>query len=131
MWMFLKRMKYRIFVISALAATFNSWANATIFASSGLERAFKRWKHGHIYKNYPQCMGYDTAFETNWESGQLSRESSERLGQIFVMADREIKGGVTRPVLEQILGEMDRKPKSPKAGTDSLSFKDYVQELEL
>ncbi len=48
-------------------------------------------------------MGYATALETTWEPKSLSRQSTEQLSDLFVKLDRELKGGVSRSLIEKSL----------------------------
>jgi len=57
-FMFLNRIKFRIFVLVSLGTLFNYWGNLLGIASSRLERVFKKYKKRWIYKYNRSAMTY-------------------------------------------------------------------------
>lgn len=52
-------------------------------------------------------MAWQSAYDSIWEPKSLSRQSTERLGELFVSLDRELVGGVSRQLLNQAFKSMD------------------------
>ena len=100
--MFLWRKRIRFTGVFILASSFTLWGNGIILVSSKIERTFKRYKRAWILKNSPWCMGWQTALDTVWEPKTLSRQSTDKLGELFVRLDRETKGGLTWTHLNSI-----------------------------
>lgn len=48
-------------------------------------------------------MAYQTALDNSWEPKQLSRVSTEKLSEMFVKLDRELKNGVSREIVTDVL----------------------------
>lgn len=105
-FMFVLRKKLRFTVVGVLACSFTLWGNVIIFTSSKLERTFKRYKKDFILKTSPWCMGWQSALDTQWEPSQLSRRSTDKLGELFVKADRELNGGVSRQLIADVLASV-------------------------
>ena len=78
-FMFLNRIKFRIFVLVSLGTLFNYWGNLLGIASSRLERVFKKYKKRWIYKYNRTAMTYQTALETRYEPERMSRHSTDKL----------------------------------------------------
>ena len=95
-FMFLNRIKFRIFVIVSLGALFNYWGNLLGIATSRLERVFKKYKRRWIFRHNREAMSYASAIETRFEPEKLSRESTDKLSQVFVRVDREMEHGFSR-----------------------------------
>jgi len=93
-------------VIAAAGSTFTYWANPLGFFAAKMERTFKRYKRRLILHFFPGCMAYTTAIETTWEPKKLSRVSTERLGEMFVRLDRDLKHGVTRQLVLDVVLKM-------------------------
>jgi hypothetical protein len=103
---FLWRKKWRFVCIGLATWSFTYWANGVGFASSKLERTFKRYKRSLLTKYVPTCMAYQTALENTWEPKKLSRVSTEKLSDVFVKLDRELKHGVSRRLILDVLVKM-------------------------
>lgn len=78
-FMFINRIRFRIFVILSLGALFNYWGNLMGIASSKVERTFKKYKRRWIYRYNRAAMTYPTALETLYEPMKLSRQSTDKL----------------------------------------------------
>jgi hypothetical protein len=101
--MFVWRKRTRFSVVILLGSTFTQWGNAIILISSKLERTFKRYKREWILKRSPWTVGWQSAIDTTWQPKTLSRQSTDRIGELFVKVDRELKGGITWTHLETAL----------------------------
>jgi hypothetical protein len=51
-------------------------------------------------------MAYQTALDNSWEPSKLSRVSTEKLSDMFVKLDRELKHGVSRKLVQDVLVKM-------------------------
>lgn len=51
-------------------------------------------------------MAYQTALDNSWEPKKLSRVSTEKLSALFVKLDRELKHGVSRRLISDVLIKM-------------------------
>ena len=103
---FLWRKKWRFVFIGLATWSFTYWANGLGFVSSKLERTFKRYKRSLITRYAPTCMTYQTALDNSWEPSKLSRVSTEKLSDMFVKLDRELKHGVSRKLVQDVLVKM-------------------------
>ena len=88
--MFLNRIKFRLFVLASLAALFNYWGNLLGIGGSRLERVWKKYKKRWIFRYNKHAMVYASALETTYEPKLLSRESTNKLSQLFLKMDREL-----------------------------------------
>jgi len=52
-------------------------------------------------------MAYQSALENSWEPKKLSRVSTEKLSEMFVKLDRELKHGVSRRLVLDVLLKMN------------------------
>ena len=144
-FMFLNRIKLRIFIICSLVALFNYWGNLLGLASSRIERVFKKYKKRWIYKYNRTAMTYATALETRYEPTKLSRPSTDRLSALFVKIDRELEYGLSRQLLADCLVKMDLMEEAKEVSSfldksghnyirskmlNSLPLMEYLQLLE-
>ena len=51
-------------------------------------------------------MAYQSALDNSWEPKKLSRVSTEKLSDMFVKLDRELKHGVSRKLVQDVLVKM-------------------------
>ena len=51
-------------------------------------------------------MAYQSALDNSWEPKKLSRVSTEKLSDLFVKLDRELKHGVSRKMILNVLVKM-------------------------
>ena len=145
--MFLNRIKFRIFLVVSVAALFNYWGNLLGICSSRLERVFKKYKRRWIFKHNRAAMTYASALETRYEPAKLSRQSTDKLSQLFLQIDREIdEYGFSRQLVADCLMKMnlmkEGKDEEHKFLDDSgynhirskrlnsMSLKEYLQILE-
>ena len=144
-FMFLYRIKFRIFFFCTLAGLFNYWGNLLGIFSSRMERVFKKYKKRWIFRYNRSAMTYASAMETIYEPKKLSGQSTEKLSQLFIRIDRELEFGFSRILLADCLikmGLMDREKDLAdflaSSGynyirskmLNSLSMKEYLQLLE-
>jgi len=66
-FMFLKRMRFRFFLVASLVALFNYWGNLLGICSARIERVFKKYKKRWIYKYNRSALEYESAIETKYE----------------------------------------------------------------
>ena len=102
-FMFLNRIKFRIFVFVTLGSLFSYWGNLLGLATSKLERVFKKYKRRWIFKYNRPAMTYQTTLETRYEPERLSRASTEKLSQLFIKLDRELEYGFSRGLVADTL----------------------------
>ena len=57
-FMFLNRIKFRIFVLVSLGALFNYWGNLLGIATSKIERVYKKYKKRWVFKHNRAAMTY-------------------------------------------------------------------------
>ena len=95
-FMFLNRIKFRLFVLGTLVALFNYWGNLIGIGGSRLERVWKKYKKRWIFRYNKSAMVYTSAVETTYEPKLLSRESTDKLSQLFIKMDRELDNGFSR-----------------------------------
>ena len=145
-FMFLKRMRFRFFLVASLVALFNYWGNLLGICSARIERVFKKYKKRWIYKYNRSALEYESAIETKYEPQHMSRPSTEKLSQLFVRIDREMKDyGFSRQLVADVLirmNLMDRQKDLPKfldesgysqiqsKKLNSMSLKEYLTVLE-
>ena len=72
-FMFLNRIKFRLFVLLSLGSLFSYWGNLLGMATSKFERVFKKYKRRWIFKYNSAAMTYQTALDTKYEPKHLSR----------------------------------------------------------
>mmetsp|Transcript_25553 Transcript_25553/g.34155 ORF Transcript_25553/g.34155 Transcript_25553/m.34155 type:complete len:222 (+) Transcript_25553:230-895(+) len=106
-FMFLNRIKFRLFFLGSLALLFNYWGNLLGIATSKVERVFKKYKKRWIYKYNRAAMTYPTALDTLYEPTKLSRQSTDKLSQLFLQIDREMEHGFSRQLVADCLMKMD------------------------
>jgi hypothetical protein len=97
--MFLSRYKWKIFFAGLFFYLFNFWGNALGFASSRIEKSYRKYKKRWLVRYNPHCITYMSAIETTWEPKRLSRQSTERLSEAFVKFDREMEHGMSRQLI--------------------------------
>lgn len=145
-FMFLNRIKFRLFVLFTLGSLFSYWGNLLGLATSKFERVFKKYKRRWIFRYHRQAMTYASALETRYEPQKLSRDSTEKLSQLFVKIDRELEYGFSRGLVADTLiemGLMDNIGKEEAEFLDasghnyirskklnSMSLKEYLEVLE-
>ena len=107
-FMFLNRIKFRIFVLATLAALFSYWGNLLGLAGSRVERWFKKYKKRWIYRYNRPALVYKSAMETRFEPTKMSRPSTDKLSQHFIAIDRELEEyGYSRQLVADCLKRMD------------------------
>jgi hypothetical protein len=76
-------------------------------------------------------MAYQTALDNSWEPTKLSRVSTEKLSDMFVKLDRELKHGVSRRLVYDVLVKMKAASENDlKTEETSLSLKEFLLTME-
>ena len=101
--LFFRRKKAVFFTLFVLYATFTIWGNAMCYWSSVMERSFKSLKKRWIARKYPHCMAWSSAFDTQYEPKNISRQTTDKLSELFVKVDRETPGGATFKLVSDTL----------------------------
>lgn len=94
--MFLKRIRFRIFLLCSLGSLFYYWGNLLGMATSKIEKVKKKYKRRWIYKYNRPAMAYTTALDTRFVPEKLSSESIDKLSALFVRLDGELDLGYSR-----------------------------------
>eukprot|EP00347_Sterkiella_histriomuscorum_P002333 403368555 len=138
------RMRWRRFAYLGLfVLAFNYLANFFGFVFARWERSARKYKKQYIAKKMPTVMGYQSAFDTLYQVQNLSQQSTDRLSEAFIKADRQLKNGFSRQLLINILslGKLDSDSQKKildesKATTlfgklaSPITMKEYLQILE-
>ena len=104
--MFLNRIKMRILVLVILGAYFSYWGNIVGIATSRVERVFKKHKKRLTFKHWHSYMTEPNAMATLYEPKRLSRQSTDKLSNLFVQIDRELQHGFSRQFVADCLIKM-------------------------
>jgi hypothetical protein len=104
--MFLRRFRWRILFLGLFVYLGNIWGNAFGFITARFERSYRKYKKRWITRYNPSCITYTTALETTWEPKRLSRQSTERLSELFVRLDRELEHGMSRQLIVETLRQV-------------------------
>lgn len=94
------RTKRRMFLYLFLfILAFNFLGNVVGFFLARLERSARKYKKQWILGYNPSLMTYSTAMDTMYVPMKISQQSTDRLGELFLRIDRDLKEGVTRGLL--------------------------------
>lgn len=84
---------------------FNFLGNVVGFFLARLERSARKYKKQWIMGKNPSLITYSTAMDTMYVPMKISQQSTDRLGDLFLRIDRDLKEGVSRGFLVKALLE--------------------------
>ena len=144
-FMFIKRIRFRIFVLCSIGALFYYWGNLLGMASGRLTRVYKKYKRRWIYRFNRPAFTNISALETLYVPEKLSRESTDKLSALFVKLDSELDLGFSRQLVADVLVKMELMKKKEEMGKfldasghnyirskklNSMSLKEFLEVLE-
>ena len=120
-WLFMKRKKWVFAFLWVSYGTFTLWGNSLSFAAVIMGRSYKKVKKQIITHRYPLVMAWQTAHDTLYEPKNISRRTTDRLSELFLLKDRETPGGVTWQLVCDIVKDYEcATPSEP------ISFKQFL-----
>jgi hypothetical protein len=102
-YLFFWTKKRRIFYLIMLSYLYYKWTNISNFFSSRTERLVNKYKRRWIQRYNPQAIIYITPKDFDYVPAKLSKQSADRLGQVYVQGDRQLKNGFSRQLTINIL----------------------------
>lgn len=100
---FFRTKRRRFLYLFLFILAFNFFGNAVGFLLARMERSARKYKKLWIMDYNPAIMSYHTAVDTLYVPMKLSQQSTDKLGEIFLRLDRQLKDGVSRGLLIKAL----------------------------
>ncbi len=113
--LFIRTKRRRFLLLFLFFLFFNPIANVMGFILARLERSGRKYKRRWIQSKFPNVMHAQTALDTNYEATKITSQSQERVCEVMLRADRQLKEGVTRAFIIKVLEQVDL-----------LRFKSYI-----
>lgn len=99
--------KFRYIFLGAVYKLLEYYEISTKTFTSRYHRSLNKYKKRWVTRYNPSAVTYLTAQETTWQSELLSKQVSDRFSEMFVRLDAELKFGVSRQLVLDVLERME------------------------